>query len=236
MEFTRIRKAIEKYYTEEAKKTAYFIKNGFCKDWREEDKEKANKDNGINYHASAKIKKAYNDGKITRAEAIQKTTAEALKALEKRKAATYSDIERAENADDITTISTVIEWKRNKTWGYNPHATTTTDNGTTTTGTASGCGYDKRTAAWGESLNDNPAMMKILYKAEEKRLSKRDKPSRRDFIGYGSGYGVLPYFEGGVGESSFRRIFENLGFLFTQTVCTNSVDAYTMTKKGAAKK
>ena len=47
MEFTRIRKAVEKYYTEEAKKTAYFIKNGFCKDWREEDKEKANKDNGI---------------------------------------------------------------------------------------------------------------------------------------------------------------------------------------------
>ena len=236
MEFTRIRKAVEKYYTEEAKKTTYFIKNGFCKDWREEEKEKANKDNGINYHASAKIKKAYTDGKITRAEAVQKTTADALKALEKRKAATLSDIERAENADDITTISTVIEWKRNKTWGYNPHATTTTDNGTTTTGTASGCGYDKRTAAWGESLNDNPAIMKILYKAEEKRLSKRDKPSRRDFIGYGSGYGVLPYFEGGVGESSFRRIFENLGFLFSQTVCTNSVDAYTMTKKGAAKK
>ena len=45
-------------------------------------------------------------------------------------------------------LETIIEivWKKNPKWGRNPHATVTID-GVTTTGRASGCGYDKASAA-----------------------------------------------------------------------------------------
>lgn len=46
----------------------------------------------------------------------------------------------------------------------------------------------------------------MLYVAKNK---KADQTSR-EVLGYGSGYGILPYFEGGVGIESHRRIFEGL--------------------------
>ena len=61
-------------------------------------------------------------------------------------------IETIKNAcDNITHISINVEWTRNTTWGYNPHATVYTSNGDATEGRASGCGYDKESAAIAES-------------------------------------------------------------------------------------
>lgn len=64
------------------------------------------------------------------------------------------------------TISINIEYKRNRTWGWNPTATVTasldgvrTD---TTTGTASGCGYDKLSAAVCAAFRKNPLLQTLL--------------------------------------------------------------------------
>lgn len=64
------------------------------------------------------------------------------------------------------TISINIEYKRNRTWGWNPTATVTavldgvrTD---TTTGTASGCGYDKLSAAVCYAFRENPLLQTLL--------------------------------------------------------------------------
>ena len=64
------------------------------------------------------------------------------------------------------TISIAIEYKRNRTWGWNPTATVTasldgvrTD---TTTGTASGCGYDKLSAAVCRAFRENPLLQTLL--------------------------------------------------------------------------
>ena len=66
----------------------------------------------------------------------------------------------------ILTISINIEYKRNRTWGWNPTATVTasldgvrTD---TTTGTASGCGYDKLSAAVCAAFSRNPLLQTLL--------------------------------------------------------------------------
>ena len=48
----------------------------------------------------------------------------------------------------------VIVWKKNPTWGLNPHAAVTL-NGVTTTGRASGRGYDKASAAVVAALSKN---------------------------------------------------------------------------------
>lgn len=64
------------------------------------------------------------------------------------------------------TISINIEYKRSRMWGWNPTATVTaslagvrTD---TTTGTASGCGYDKLSAAVCYAFSENPLLQTLL--------------------------------------------------------------------------
>ncbi|HJE55405.1 MAG TPA: hypothetical protein K8W03_01300 [Bifidobacterium pseudolongum subsp. globosum] len=64
------------------------------------------------------------------------------------------------------TISINIEYKRNRTWGWNPTATVTasldgvrTD---TTTATASGCGYDKLSTAVCGAFSRNPLLQTLL--------------------------------------------------------------------------
>ena len=226
--FERLKKEIEKHYNEEEKKIKFFVKNGFYKDWSEEHRN--DRDRGIKQHATEATVKAYQSGTITRAQAIENATARALKENENRKRANLDKLTEAENAPDVFNIDVQIEWKNSRTWGANPFCECW-GGGYYTTGRASGCGYDKRTAATADAFNSNPAIMKALYTAEEKRLAKRNKPTRREFIGYGSGYGILPAFEGGVGISSHGRIFENIGFIFKTTANTRTVDAYTITCK-----
>lgn len=64
------------------------------------------------------------------------------------------------------TISINIEYKRNRMWGWNPTAMVTasldgvrTD---TTIGKASGCGYDKLSAAVCEAFSENPLLQTLL--------------------------------------------------------------------------
>ena len=116
----------------------------------------------------------------------------------------------------INKIVIAIEWKKSRTWGNNPYCEVkvfySNNQIETFTGSASGCGYDKRSAATAQAFNKCEALKALLYKAENKRLKNHSKVTRRDFIGYGSGYGSLPYFDGGVGFRSHETILNNLNF------------------------
>lgn len=81
----------------------------------------------------------------------------------------------------------------------------------------SGCGYDKASTAAAYALNQSPEIMRVLFEREEKRLAKREKPTRREFIGYGCFDGdvqnyFIPRFDGGVGLSSVVEILRAIGF------------------------
>ena len=131
-----------------------------------------------------------------------------------------AEVEHAEallNSDlKINKILISIEWKKSRIWGNNPHCEVkvfyNNNQIDTFTGSASGCGYDKRSAATAEALNKCELLKALLYKAENKRLKNHSEVSRRDSLGYGSGYGALPYFEGGVGFRSHETILNNLNF------------------------
>lgn len=154
-----------------------------------------------------------------------------IKEYEKRKDKTLKRIETITQANEnITNINISINWVKNATWGYNPHATITTDFGTMTEGKASGCGYDKESAAIAEALNKNNDILKLLYIAKNKKMTFKNN-NNHDLLGYGSGYGVTPYFEGGVGASSLTNIFKKLGYN-VQEYHTDKNDFYTITKKG----
>jgi hypothetical protein len=175
----------------------------------------------------------FTDGKITLEQAQEYAIIRKIKELEKQRTKKAEHLERIANAETITAIEIYIVWKRSATWGYNPHAEITvyTKNGHKTTfDTASGCGYDKRSAAVAGALNQNDAVLKLLCDYKENSINNgvtTSRPGNTDYIAYGAGYEAIPYFEGGVGYSCFDYMFINLfGFKRTSTHETKTTDYY----------
>lgn len=104
---------------------------------------------------------------------------------------------------NISRIKISVEWKRNSTWGANPTAEVWVyHNGTCDyyTGHASGCGYDKESAAVAEAINKSVAFRHLLL-ANYNSL----------YYGFAKGYGSIPRFEGGVGMSCMYRFMKTIG-------------------------
>lgn len=117
-------------------------------------------------------------------------------------------------------VSISIEWKKSRTWNANPHATVYAAF-TVTKGHASGCGYDKESAAIAAAFNDNPEVMAIIYTAVEAGV----KPgySVSDSVG-------LPFFDGGCGVECFYKVFKNCGYQFKKTADGRTFDGYSISK------
>ena len=118
-------------------------------------------------------------------------------------------------------VDILVVFTRSCVWGYNPHATAV-GNHRRTFGTASGCGYDKESAAIASAMNQNPEIMRILYDHAEG--------------GEGFPYAVhtfagLPSFAGGCGVSCFRSVFEACGYEWRQVSNGKTVNAYIITRK-----
>ena len=132
----------------------------------------------------------------------------------------------------IKDITITVEWKNNKTWGANPNATaevrtTTPDTSGTSynsynSGSIGGCGYDKNSTAVARALNQSPALLRALYAIRENDLNKK----LHDILGYGSGYFILPRFEGGVGVSCYPAIFEKIGMQWQHVSGGKMFDVY----------
>ena len=195
---------------------------------------KAKKENILNqWYYSEKLTKRQKE-KLENKEITVKEVKEILKnkiteEYQKRTEKELKRIETIKNANNIIDhISINVEWVKNNTWGYNPHATVYTNDGNVTEGRASGCGYDKESAAIAGALNENNDILKLLYNYKNKKMTLK-KTNNHDILGYGSGYGVLPYFEGGVGVPSLLNIFKKLGYTITEHH-TNRSDFYTIQK------
>ena len=227
MQYTQIRKALKAESKTRLNEHIEAIKNLTSDDMKEE--------YGIFINNAPKaVYKKYQAGEITekqaKAQTIEQVKKEAAKNLKKN----LDKITEIENAKDVQDLEIFIDWKKSYTWGWCPRAYIRSHlldkqkdhYYERTEGYASGCGYDKLSSAIASALNDSNAALKLLYTAEEKRLKKAInglKTSRRDFIGYGTGYGSMPYFDGGIGFNSQESIFENLGFS-TKKVSNNEGD------------
>lgn len=240
--FPHIRAEIERKYTERKENTRHYIEYGFFPTWAEE--HRITPDRGLKEYSTAAKWDAYNAGKITREKAIEYAIKRAEREAAKTHAADLAKLESVENAANIISIEIDITWTHSRTWGYNPTAdiTTRSENGYNRfTGTASGCGYDKLTAAVGSALNQSPEVLKMLYTVQEKAFSEMDETARRgwknqnesnrDTIHYGAGYGILPYFEGGTGWCSFAGVFEKCGYTTAHSHSTKRSDYYFITTK-----
>ena len=135
-------------------------------------------------------------------------------------------LERAANAPELRDLTVCVEWAKSRTWGANPTATVTANESRhyETKGHASGCGYDKESAAIAEAMNANAAVLRILYTHAEK--GGKFAYSVYTFAG-------LPYFDGGCGVSCFRNVFEGCGYEWRDLVHRKTFDSYMMTSANA---
>lgn len=194
---------------QDKEKNRFFIENGFLSTWNEN--ERNNRDRGLERYSTERKWKAYQAGTLSREKAVEIACKRAARQVDKAAAVKLDTIAAAEKAVDLSFIAVSVEWKKSRMWCYNPAVEVRTNAGCTT-GSASGCGYDKESAAVADAFNKNPAIMKILFTLAENALQENSAAEWGKDIGYGSGYGAMPYFEGGVGSSCFWSILEKAGF------------------------
>jgi len=139
---------------------------------------------------------------------------------EKNRAARLRKLETAAEAKPLTTADVVVTRCKSRTWGHNPDAEVMTET-CRTTGHASGCGYDKESAAIAQAFNAHPSIMRALYEHAEN--------------GGAFPYSVyttagVPWFDGGCGVSCFRNVFEALGYTWRDVSHGKTFDVYAITK------
>lgn len=196
----------------------FYIDHGFLQSWNEAEKKES--DNGLKRYATETRWNAYQAGKISREKCIEYTVKRMEKQLEKETAGKLEKLERIATAPDLVFASVNLEFKRGSVYGTTVYCYSRTNNGYTE-GRAGGYGYDKESAAVADAFNKNDSVLKILYTLKEKALEAGlsdfsetacTRHDNRNIIGYGSGYTVLPYFEGGVGVNCFWEILKKAGY------------------------
>lgn len=205
MEFKRIKKEIAK---QNKRNEAEAIARARAAKTFEELDEVAQREIGRNI-TTAKT----TDTKQARERLIAKIRDKYARELEK-------DLQRVDdiaNAETCTYFRLEIEWTKGGIYGCQARATLATCIYYYEGKKTGGCGYDKGSTAAANVLNRAPEILKKLYEQEEKRLAKRERQSRRDFIGYGcldvyGGNYYKPHFEGGVGIESHITILKNCGY------------------------
>jgi len=147
-----------------------------------------------------------------------------------------SNIDIISKSGDLIEVKINIEWKRSAIWGSNPTAEMwysyrdakgNYNSEYFKSRSIGGCGYDKTSTTVAECLAQCTPLLKALY--EFKELNGVDAKNH-DLFGYGSGYGILPQIEGGVGVNCYNTIFNKIGFEFKQIASGNSFDVFTISK------
>lgn len=170
----------------------------------------------------------YQQKKISYSELVEYTSERIKRKYRKIVQSELELLKQIENTEVPEEVIIHVDWVKNTYWGNNPHATVT-DSKRRYFGAASGCGYDKRTAAIAEAANQSYSILKILCDKKEAELQAGKTGENSVLIGYGSSYSAIPEFKGGVGVESFRRIFENCGYIW-RDYSGEKYDVYVITK------
>ena len=166
---------------------------------------------------------AMQDAEPIAAADIDKLTAKAVKRVQKSAADAAAKVQAVTQNAAPQFIRLYITWTRNAVWGWNPHCalTTWTENvngykDETTHGRASGCGYDKTSAACAEALNASDIVRGALV-----RFVNDGGSNYGVYTADTLNYPVCPYFEGGCGMSTITETLRKMGYKVTDTTHYN---------------
>ena len=185
--------------------------------------------NTINFYITDLRKQQLEDSKITLEKAQQIAIKKASKEIEKQ---TTKKMDQVKNIyatiENIEDINIIVQTKKTNL-GYQYKAILATDTIRIEGKYTGGWGYDKLSTAIAEVLNQYNPLMKLMYEYIDNKMFEEGSLTinNHEVLGYGSGYRVLPYFEYGVGISSFYKIFDNLGLKLTEV----TDEFYRITKK-----
>lgn len=154
-------------------------------------------------------------GKMDIAECKKVLTREATVRRKKYEAQQLERLDSAEKADQLNELTLTITWTRGGVYGSQAQCVLN-GAGYIEGERTGGCGYDKESTAVASCVNQCFPFLKLLYQAKEdgKKLP------------YGSGYGILPYFEGGTGISCLESIAETIGKRFECVADGKTFDVY----------
>lgn len=157
--------------------------------------------------------------------AIEITTKKAIKKYSNDIDKELLKIDLIESSNDLKIDDRLvlhIDWNKSRTWGYCPKCELLDNKNVFYSDRISGCGYDKESTAIAEVLNQYNPILKRLYQLKNDNI----KMSNHELFGYGSGYGIKPHFEGGVGVSSYYKIFEKIGMKLQKISSGDKYDIY----------
>lgn len=174
--------------------------------------------NTLNFYTTNLRQEQFKEGKISmdKFKACAKT--KMLKETKKKLDKELKELEKIENNHKLfDTLYIQIQCKKTNL-GYQYKAILTDSIEKIEGKYTGGWGYDKLSSAISEVLNEYLPLKELLYNYKEKYLfeNKLLQANNHEILGYGSGYGILPYFEGGVGVSSYYKIFNTIGLEFKQ--------------------
>jgi hypothetical protein len=125
-----------------------------------------------------------------------------------------------------------VNWKRSSVWGYNPSVDMRWEDADghwhylEKAGYASGCGYDKLSAAVAEALN---RFKNLRYAVRNRDFKKSPYGIRKSDYSY-------CYFEGGVGMSCYPSIMDWLGYEMKHVAWNDTYDKWVIIKKSERKR
>ena len=183
----------------------------------------------IDHYITTLRQQQLKDGKITLEKVQQIAIKKATKEIEKQTAKKIEKVKDIGNTiENMEDIYIIIQHKKTNL-GYQYKATLATEKIRIEGKYTGGWGYDKLSTAISEVLNQYKPLIKLMYDYIDDKMFEEGSLTinNHKVLGYGSGYGILPYFEYGVGVSSFYKIFDNLGLKLTQV----TDEFYRITKK-----
>lgn len=219
--YRNLERLIRRHSEDMLANTVSFIQNGYCLTWNDRERENCDPDRGLKQYSTDSAWAKYQDGRITRWQAVELAVTRAKRSNAKYAQKRLDSLQAAEETPRAQEIRINVEWKKSSMWGYNPTATVSAgkSNGA---GKASGCGYDKGSAAISNALMECPSVLRVLFDYTERQLANgataetlannRLAFTWGNILGYGAGYDCIPGFEGGVGFDSTAAILEKIGY------------------------
>lgn len=154
---------------------------------------------------------------------LDKMTAKAARKIERDAVKASDKVQTVAQLDAPEFIRLYITWTRSAVWGWNPHCSLTAwSKGAdgyrdeNTFGRASGCGYDKTSAACSEALNASDLVRGALV-----RFVNDGGENYGVYTADSLHFPVCPYFEGGCGMSTITETLRKMGYKVTDTTHYN---------------
>ena len=151
-----------------------------------------------------------------------KDRAKEIKRIENKRQKELEKLDLITQAESLQYIEIRVEWNKSRTWGYNPSVEAWTSGSYYETGKASGCGYDKESAAIGEALADSLSLQKFIIE----NLGKL-----KNEYGIETKWGLAHLSISGKGVSTLLSIFRKIKGWTINEMHGKSFDGYRIERK-----